>query len=593
MQKLSNGVNLRESAVMSHTTKYKGSSWRFAALAVFFILLAGAVLFRVFSLAIIDHKRYVELAEKQHSLLEELPSRRGRIFFQEQNGALRVVALDKDFYTLVFAPKTIPEIRRDELSALAARVSGKKEEEFLKILEKTDDPYEIALKNLDENQARVIRDAKIPGVYLVAEPKRVYPAGTLGAQTLGFVSYASEKGGNGVYGIEKGFEKELAGERGFFEGDKDAAGYWIAIGRRIIKPAVDGSGIVLTIDFNVQSFMEEEIAKLVQKWGAESATALAYDPRTGKIMALASYPTFDPALYNKVKNYDVFRNPAVESSFELGSVFKPITMAAGIEEGVVTPDSTYVDKGEVRVGNATIYNFDKKGRGVVTMTEVLEKSLNTGAVHVVQLLGHERFKKFLSLFGFGEQTGIDLPGEVRGNVLNLAEGRDVDFATASFGQGTAVTALQMASAFGALANGGIRMKPYIVEKIVEPSGNIQEFHPKEAGRAVSKETTETVTKMLVSAVRKGTYYTAGVDGYFVAAKTGTAQVPFKDRRGYSDDVTHTMIGYAPAFNPRFVLFVQLNKPKGIQYAATSMATPFHRIAKFILDYYGVPPDESR
>lgn len=577
----------------SPITKYKDSSWRFAALAVFFIILAGAVLARVFSLSIIDHKHYAELAEKQHALFEELPSRRGRVFLQEQNGAMRVVALDKDFYTVVFAPNIIPEILRDELALLAAQVSGGNKESFAVLLEKTDDPYEVALKNLDENQARLIRDAKIPGVYLVAEPKRVYPAGELAAQVLGFVSYADEKGGEGVYGIEKKFERELSGERGFFEGDKDAAGYWIAIGRRIIQPAVDGSDVVLTIDFNIQSFVEEEIAKLVEKWGAESATVLALDPATGKIIALASYPTFDPAFYSKVKNYDVFRNPAVESSFELGSVFKPITMAAGIEEGVVTADATYFDKGEVKVGNTTIYNFDKKGRGIVTMTEVLEKSLNTGAVHVAQLLGQERFRKFISLFGFGEPTGIDLPGEVRGNVLNLAEGRDVDFATASFGQGTAVTALQMAASFGALANGGILMKPYVVEKIVEPSGNIREFRFQERGRAVSKETADAVTRMLVSAVRKGTYYTAGVDNYFVAAKTGTAQVPFKDRRGYSGDVVHTMIGYVPAFNPRFVLFIQLNKPKGIQYAATSMATPFHRIAKFILDYYQVPPDESR
>lgn len=578
--------------MISRVAQYKGSSWRFAALAVFFILFAGSVLFRVFSLAILEHKRYAELAEKQHALLQEIPSRRGRIFLQERNNAPRVAALDKDFYTVVFAPKIIPETRRGELVALAVRVSGKKEDEFLALLKKTDDPYEVALKSIDEDRARPIREAKIPGVYLVAEPKRVYPAETLAAHILGFVSYANEKGGEGVYGIEKAFERDMAGERGFFEGDKDAAGYWIAVGRRFIKPAVDGSDIVLTVDFNIQAFVEEEIAKLVEKWGAESATALAYDPKTGEIIALASYPTFDPALYNKVKNYDVFRNPAVESSFEFGSVFKPITMAAGIEEGVVAPDSTYLDAGSVKAGKETIYNFDKKGRGVVTMAAVLEKSLNTGAVHVAQLLGQERFKKYIALFGFGEKTGIDLPGEVRGNISNLAEGRDVDFATASFGQGTAVTALQMVSAFGALANGGVRMKPFIVKKIIEPSGNVQEFRQEERGRPVSKETAEKITRMLIGAVRKGTYSAAGVDGYFVAAKTGTAQAPFKDKRGYSNDVTHTMIGYAPAFNPRFTLFIQLNKPRGIQYAATSMAAPFHRIAKFILDYYEVPPDEA-
>ena len=271
---------------------------------------------------------------------------------------------------------------------------------------------------------------------------------------------------------------------------------------------------------------------------------------------------------------------------------KPITMAAGLEEKVVGPGTTYYDGGEVRIGASVIRNFDAKAYHTQTMTQVLEKSLNVGAVHVARLLGQEKQREYLERFGFGDDTGVDLPGEVAGNLSNLNAGREIDFATAAFGQGIAVTPLQLARAVGAIANGGRLLKPYLVEKIIDDSGNEVTRGPEVVREVISKETAEALTKMLVSVVRNGFENRAGVKGYFVAGKTGTAQVPRSDGRGYSDKVIHTFVGYAPAFDPKFLIYLQLNDPKGNRFAANPLTPAFHDLAEYILNYYEVPPDEK-
>ena len=225
------------------------------------------------------------------------------------------------------------------------------------------------------------------------------------------------------------------------------------------------------------------------------------------------------------------------------------------------------------------------------MTQVLEKSLNTGAVYVAELLGQDRHSSYLRKFGFGKKTGIDLPGEVSGDLLNLDAGRPIDFATASFGQGIAVTPIQIIAAFAAIANKGTLMKPHVIDTIIDSSGNRFTQNPEVVERVVSPETAETLTKMLVSVVRSGFENRAGVKGYFVAGKTGTAQIPRSDARGYTDEVIHTFVGYAPAFDARFLIYFQLNKPKGNRFAANTLTPAFHDLAEYILNYYEVPPDE--
>ncbi|MDO8560749.1 MAG: penicillin-binding protein 2 [bacterium] len=576
---------------MPYLKIYQSFRWRLAFLVLFFAIAFFAVIGRVFSLAIVNYRIYTTAAEKQHSFSEILPPERGKIFFQDTEGNLYPLAINKNFTTLTASPRDIEDPQKTA-EVLAGRLKLDRAELEAKLTKKND-TYENIAKNISDEDADFIKELSIDGLDLNRDSRRTYPNDSLGAGIIGFVSFDGQKE-NGEYGIERNFNGVLSGETGFFEGDRSAGteGYLVALGKRILNPPVNGSNVVLTVDRNIQFKMEEVLVGLFKKWNPESAAGVVLDPVTGKILALSSLPSFNPNEYSKEKDYSVFRMPIIDSQFELGSVFKPITMAAGVNEGVVKPDTTYLDSGMVKFGSYTIKNFDEKGHGVQTMTQVLEKSLNTGAVYVEKLLGQERFAEYVKRFGFGEKSGIDFPNEVAGNIANLKSGRDIEFATASFGQGIAVTPIQMASAIGAIANGGVMMKPYIVDKIIDDAGNETVFAPEKKGEAINKETAETITRMLVSTVRIGYENRAGVKGYFVAGKTGTAQVPLKDKRGYSTDVVHTFVGYAPAFHPRFLVLLQLTRPTGNRFAANTMTSPFHDLAEFILNYYKVPPDEK-
>ncbi|MBI2639268.1 MAG: penicillin-binding protein 2 [Candidatus Sungbacteria bacterium] len=570
---------------MAYLKNYQTLRFRLLLLLVFFIIAFGVLVGRVFRLAIVQHRTFVEAAEKQHVFSQTLLPERGRIFFQDKAGTFHPAALNRNTISLVASPRDIEG--HDELIPLFSKQFSIEPAVLESKIRQKDDTYEIIAKDISDEDVQFIQSLGFPGFSFERESRRVYPNNELGAGIIGFVNYDGGKE-TGVYGIERQFQDKLSGEDGFFEGERG----WVAIGKRILNPPVNGSSLVLTIDRNIQFSLEETLSKMLEKWGGESAHGVILEPSTGRILALGSVPTFDPNEFSKVKDYSVFRTPVVDSQFELGSVFKPITMAAALEEGLVTPLTTYNDTGAVVFGKSVIKNFDGKAYKIQTMTQVLEKSLNTGAIWVEKLTGHKRFLEYIERFGFGSNSGIDFPNEVPGNIGNLESGRDLEFATASFGQGIAVTPLQMATAFAAIANGGALMKPYVLEKIIDDSGNETIFSSEKRRDVVSTSTSEALTKMLVSAVRNGFENKAGVKGYFVAGKTGTAQIPAKDRRGYSDEVIHTFIGYAPAFRPKFLILLQLNKPGGNRFAANTLTPAFHDLAEFILNYYEIPPDEK-
>ena len=574
---------------MSNVNFQQSIKWRFIAVLSLFFLVGGLILFRLFYISVIQNKYYRGLAENQQSLNKVLPSKRGKIFFQDRFGNKKIAAFSADVYAIAVSPKLIknPENTANALASLFK----KSPDSYLSKLSKLDDPYEIIEKDVPEEMIDPINKLKIPGLVFVPSPKRFYPNTRFSAHALGFVGFKNDDLA-GLYGVEKQYEKEMLGEAGAIEGEKDASGFLLAVGKRIINPPVNGSDIVLTIDHNIQKKAEEELILTKEKWSAESGSMLILEPKTGKVLALTSLPDFDPNEYSKEKNYQVFKNPLVESIFELGSVFKPFTIAAALNENLINPSTVYDDTGEIKIGGYTINNFDNKAHGIQTMTQVLEKSLNTGAVFAEKLLGKERFKKYVDDFGFGKTTGIDLPGEVGGSISNLKYYRDIDYATASFGQGIAVTPIQMASSFAVIANKGKMMKPFIVDKLIDENGNEYTTEPEETGQIIRPETSETLSKMLVSVVRNGFEGKAGVTGYFVAAKTGTAQIPSPDRRGYTADVIHTFIGYAPAFAPKFLVYIQLNKPLGNRFASNTLTIPFHNVIEYLLNYYEVPPDEK-
>lgn len=561
---------------------------RINIILLFFSLMSFAIVVRLFLLQIVYHQEYINLASKQHNVVKDVFSERGAIFAKDNRKDLTPLALNKTYKTVVAIPKNIQNPA--EAAKLISTILGLEIEEVFEKISKKDDPYEILAKKVDQADAEKLEGLKISGIALEEEKRRIYPHETLGAHIIGFVSKEEEEE-KGRYGLEKFYNGDLEGERGFWAGAKDASGFLIFLGRRIVRPPQNGSQLILNVDYNIQLKAEEILRRTKEKWKALSGIILVLDPKTGKILALSASPSFDPNEFSKEKNFSVFLDPAVEAMYELGSVVKPITMAAGIEERKVSATSTYEDSGKIVIGGHTIQNFDGRSYKTQTMTQVLEKSLNTGAVHIANLLGKEKQLEYLRRFGFGEKTGIDLPGEIAGDISHLKNRRDIDFATASFGQGIAITPIQLAMAISAVANEGKMMRPYVVEKIIDDSGNESVRQPEVMRQVVSKETAEAITKMLVSAVRRGFENRAGVKGYFVAGKTGTAQIPRQDGRGYSDKVIHSFVGYAPAFNPRFLILLQLNEPQGNRFAANTLTPAFHDLAEYILNYYEVPPDE--
>jgi cell division protein FtsI/penicillin-binding protein 2 len=367
--------------------------------------------------------------------------------------------------------------------------------------------------------------------------------------------------------VELYFNDLLSGRNGEVKGDK------------IIGPQ-DGQNITLTIDPTIQSQTEETLKKLVSEKGAEDGLIIIQEPSTGKILAMASFPNFDPNNYSQYEMKS-FLNPAVQAVYEPGSVFKVITMAAGIDSGKITPDTTYVDSGSVTYNGKTIKNWDNKSYGKAAMTNVIEHSINTGAVFAERKTGHDIFYNYLLKFGLNEKTGISLPGELKGNLNNLKKNSDINFATASFGQGVSVTPIELISAISAIANDGVLMKPLITS----------DEKPQTIRRAISSETAKAVTQMMVSAVKKNII--ADISNYSVAGKTGTAFIPDFLKGGYTDQVINTYAGFAPATNPRFVILIKLTKPAGAPLAGQTVVPTFRELAEFMLNYYNIAPDQLR
>lgn len=561
------------------------NSRRLIVVAAGFFVGALVIATRFFHLQVRRYDDYVALARSQQQTREVLRAERGRIFSQDKIGARYPLAVNKQFVTVYAVPKLVQD---PSAAAVAlAPILDRSVEELTLRLEKSDDPYELLARGLDETIAGRISSLNLPGVNAIREIARSYPASSTAAQVLGFVGYRGDDR-VGQYGLEGFYEEVLRGAAGSFVGAKDATRGKLFTGSQEFTEPRPGADLVLTIDQNVQFKVEEVLAAVVERWSVTRGTAIVLDPKTGRILALAGTPAFNPNSYGSVSDIDVFRNYAIQARFEPGSVFKPITMAAGIDAGVIAPSTTYEDTGARTFGRYTIRNFDERARGVQTMTQVIEHSLNTGAVYVEELLGHERFRDYVERFGFGRKTGIDLAGEAAGDLANLRTNRDVNFATASFGQGIAVTPLEMASAISAIANGGKLMRPFVVDRIVYPDGRETITQPAVIAEPVGREAAGLTAAMMVSAVDNG-YDRARVPGYSVAGKTGTAQIP-KPGYGYEEEFIHSFAGFAPAFDPKFLILLEIERPRGIAFASNSLTPSFRDLTKFLLDYYEVPPD---
>ena len=337
----------------------------------------------------------------------------------------------------------------------------------------------------------------------------------------------------------------------------------------------------------------EKLRAAVAKHGADGGTVVVLDPKTGAVMAICSVPEFDPNDFSKVEDLRRFNNPAIFGPYEPGSIFKPVTMAAAIDAGKVGPNTLYNDEGSVKIGPYTIRNSDGKAHGLQSMTQVLEESLNTGTIFAVRQLGAKPFLKYVEEFGFGSPTGIQLDTEASGDVDSLRKKGDIWSATASFGQGITTTPIQLAAAYGVLANGGKLMKPYVVDSIEHPDGTVVKTEPQVVRQVVTKRAAALVGGMLVRVIENGHGKRAAVPGYYIAGKTGTAQIAKSDGQGYEKDAfIGSFIGYAPVDDPAFVMLVKIDRPRDVEWAESSAGPLFGDIAKFLLQYLEIPPDRA-
>jgi len=424
---------------------------------------------------------------------------------------------------------------------------------------------------------------------------RYYPEGTLGSNFLGFVNYENV----GTYGLEAYYNDYLTGKSGILKGERGSGSsrsVVIADDREHVAP-VDGSDLILTIDRAVEFYACRKLEESWSRYKFDSASVVIVNPTTGEIIAMCSWPNFDPNNYTDVDSQKVFLNPVVSAQYEPGSVFKTITMAAAVDQKKVTPDTTYNDTGKSMIegwskplSNSDYDTFGAHGK--TNMTVVLEKSLNLGAIFAMQQIGPKTFADYVKNFGFGEKTGIELGAEASGNIKNLLANKvkPIDAATASFGQGLSVSPLQMVMSYAAIANHGILMKPYIVKAVVNSDGTKTETKAREVRRVISEETANTILAMLVNVVENGHSKLAAVNGYYVGGKTGTAQIPSKSGSYLSDQYIHTYVGVAPADKPKFVMLVKMDSPKGFKFAESTATPLFGEIADFLLKYYQIPKE---
>jgi len=537
---------------------------RIGFLIFIFITLYAVLIFNLYSLQIKKGLIFSTQAANQNKNSELLSPIRGNIYFTDKDGKAIPAALNKEFPIIYAVPKEIEDPQ--ETASKISSIINKPIEELVKSLSKPNDLYELLVYKASEDQVNQIKNLNLKGIYIKNELLRFYPFGEKAAHILGFVGPSqNDDTSSGRYGIEAYFNDLLAGKPGKIEGD-------------VITQPIDGSDLFLTIDPNIQVQAEEILKSLIENYRATGGTIIVEEPKTGKILAMTNYPTFNPNEYQKHKLAD-FLNPAVQSVYEPGSVFKLFTMASGIDSNKITPQTTYVDTGSVTFNGRTIQNFELKVYGKQTMTNVIENSINTGAVFAERQTGHNIFYQYLKKFGLDEKTGITLPGEVKGNLNNLVNGRDINYATASFGQGVAVTPIELINAVSAIANGGKLMKPYITNN----------EKPEVIRQVISSDTAKKVTEMMVSAVKVNVI--ADIPNYSVAAKTGTAFLPNFKTGGYTEDVINSYVGFAPAFDPKFIILIKMNKPAGGINAGRSVVPAFRKFAEFLLNYYQIAPDK--
>lgn len=559
------------------------------------VLLIGLLFVgRLYNLQIQHGDYYEKEGEKQYVSTSGNTYERGKIYMLKKDGERLEVANIAQGWMLTINPKNLvnPEDVHNQIAKLYPQLSR---EEFLAKAEKKESQYAEVAHRIPDDIGLQISALHITGVQLFRETWRTYPGGDVGGQVIGFVGHQGDEFA-GQYGIERYYNEALTRNA-----DNVKVNFFAEMFGNIKNVVYDRKeeergDIVLTIEPTVQAQLEQSLAKIRTEFKSTQVGGVIMDTKTGAIYAMAAAPTFNLNEYGKVKDISVFRNPIVEDVFEMGSIAKPLTVAAGLDTGTITTKSTYNDVGVMTLNNKTFSNYDGRARGPNTpVQQILSQSLNTGVAWITLKMGRNVLGDyFLNKYQLGQETGIDLPGEAHGLMSTLSAKRDIEFATASFGQGFAVSPINIVTALASLGNGGYLVTPHVMEEIVYRNGSTRKIIPPEPVQILKKSTSEDISRMLVTVVDDALLGgKVKIPEYSVASKTGTAQIARKDGRGYEQDkYLHTFFAYAPAYDPRFIVFIFNKEPQGVEYASHSIGKPAMELVHFLLNYYNVNPDRT-
>ena len=547
-----------------------------------FILAFGFIVARAFQLQVVGQDLWQEKAVRQHQKTIALTPQRGTIF--DRNGEAMAVSVEVDSVyaepTKVEANSKTTKIIADALSmrrsTVKAKLSSKKNFIWLK-------------RQVTPRESELIRTLDVDGVSFIKEHRRYYPNSGIGAQVIGFTGLDPK----GLEGLELKYDTQILGRGGYLVMGRDALGRGMHSADGQVQGGEKGRDLFMTLDKNLQYIAEKELSRAVKESNARSGTAVVLDPRTGAVLAMAGQPDYNPNAFYKYRPGD-WRNRALCDSYEPGSTIKIFLMAAALNEGVVkTGQKIYCENGSIEVSGKVVHDHRPYNR--LTPTEIIKYSSNIGSYKIGRALERDRYYNYLHDFGFGSKTEIELPGEVSGLIHKPSRWFDVDLAAISFGQGLTVTPLQLANATAAIANGGYLMAPYVVEKIVDSFGETtMHRRPQIRRKVISGDVADQVREMMVKVTEEGgTGMLAAVPGYRVAGKTGTAQKVDPVTGGYSvDKAVSSFVGFIPADDPRLVILVLIDEPKGKAYGGLIAAPVFSRIANQSLRYMKVMPTEK-
>lgn len=562
-------------------------------LAAVLIGVVAIFVMRLFYLQVIEHAKYAALADSAQLKRLAIPAKRGEIYAMDGSTPAKLV-LNQAVYTLFADPQTVQDIPK--VKDVMQRVAGGNLQSGAdKLLEDKTLRYLILAKGLSRTQADLIKKESLAGIGFQEETQRVYPEGQLAAQTLGFVNAE----GKGQYGIEGKLNDRLTGTPGLLQSVTDISNVPLTIGdRNVNKPAKNGDDVVLSIDRNVQAYAEGALIKGLQKAGATNGSVIVMDPQTGKVMAMANYPTFNPAEFSKVQNGADFINATVSVPYEPASVLKTFTMATGIDQGVMTADTTFMNMDSVQIDDRVINNALKGHTGVLTMQQALNWSLNTGTVAMAQRMGGGSITRqardtlyayYHDRFGLGQLTGIEVGGEAEGDVVSPAEqeGNAVRYANMTFGQGLDVTMVQVAAGFSSIINGGHYYKPTVLNGIMQPNGNFMQYQVS-APRTTIKESTSSQMRDMTIAARKSFFINQDKPGYAVGGKTGTSETLINGKY-VKNQTIGTYLGFGGDDTPRYVIMVQVSADGKNLEGGLHAGPIFTDISNWMIDYLKLQP----